>query len=77
MLLSRSRTLLGFRCTIIWVDSIRRDRGQKKYICQCIFIKPIVWIEAWTFLSFKLPSSYINSSYINSSYINSSYINSS
>nr|DAR11901.1 MAG TPA: hypothetical protein [Caudoviricetes sp.]DAW15369.1 MAG TPA: hypothetical protein [Caudoviricetes sp.] len=42
MLLSRSRTLLGFRCTIIWVNSIRRDRGQKKCIYQCIFIKPII-----------------------------------
>lgn len=42
MLLSRSRTLLGFRRTIIWVNSIRRDRGQKKCIYQRIFIKSII-----------------------------------
>ena len=38
MLLSRSRTLLGFKCTIIWVDSIRRDKGQKKHVSINVFL---------------------------------------
>lgn len=39
MLLSRSRALLGFGCTIIWVDSIRRDRGQKEVYLSMYFYK--------------------------------------